>query len=255
MNTGFFCPSRQTRASACRSLAGFQSRSKRMRRFAPTRLRPTPPARVDSRKTKDMGPPRLKLSTRFCRLLAPVDPSRRAVGHDCSEHTRSSRSKHCVELDTMTTRSSTLRASVSSCFTMQILAEASSRCSTSGSTPACRKSSCDGVPSAAASTGALHTLRSAVTISRATAPPLPLDREEMSSLDVSTCSYSCSCTGVSFSSTVVSVLGGRNSLFVADVRRSTYASVSSASLAARLCPISFCSRLASRSRDCMMGMV
>ena len=44
--TNFFCPSLQTRAAACLSLAGFQSPSKRTRRFAPIRLRPQPPAEV-----------------------------------------------------------------------------------------------------------------------------------------------------------------------------------------------------------------
>ena len=51
MLTGLAWPSRQTRAIACASVAGFQSESKSTRWFAPTRLRPAPPAFAERRKT------------------------------------------------------------------------------------------------------------------------------------------------------------------------------------------------------------
>lgn len=41
----------QAQTSTCRSVAGFQSVSKRMRRLAPTRLRPAPPALAESSST------------------------------------------------------------------------------------------------------------------------------------------------------------------------------------------------------------
>ncbi len=54
-----FWPSRQMRAMACRSLAGFQSMSYITRREAPIKFRPTPPALELSRKiparSKDSG--------------------------------------------------------------------------------------------------------------------------------------------------------------------------------------------------------
>jgi hypothetical protein len=44
--TSFFCPKRHARSFACLSVCGFQSGSKRMMRFAPTKFTPTPPVLV-----------------------------------------------------------------------------------------------------------------------------------------------------------------------------------------------------------------
>ena len=50
--TSCFCPMRCARAIACRSICGFQSESKRMTVSALCRLRPRPPARVESMNMK-----------------------------------------------------------------------------------------------------------------------------------------------------------------------------------------------------------
>ena len=95
----FFCPSRQHRAAACLSLAGFQSGSKRMRRFAPMIFKPHPPALLDSRKMK--CPPRrgapelLNSSTICCRLRGCTPPSRRTNFQFCSRHILEKRSIVC----------------------------------------------------------------------------------------------------------------------------------------------------------------
>mmetsp|Transcript_5136 Transcript_5136/g.14415 ORF Transcript_5136/g.14415 Transcript_5136/m.14415 type:complete len:266 (+) Transcript_5136:1548-2345(+) len=75
MKAGFFCPSRQTRAIACSSVAGFQSESNRMRWLAPTRFRPAPPALEESRNTSHA--PQFSASTCCCLSSVDVLPSMR----------------------------------------------------------------------------------------------------------------------------------------------------------------------------------
>ena len=67
-----FCPSRKTRAITCRSHAGFQSGSYSTRRFAATRLKSVPPARVLMRKAASVPPGELKRSTSAWRLPTDV---------------------------------------------------------------------------------------------------------------------------------------------------------------------------------------
>mmetsp|Transcript_4964 Transcript_4964/g.6737 ORF Transcript_4964/g.6737 Transcript_4964/m.6737 type:complete len:202 (+) Transcript_4964:219-824(+) len=99
--TGFFWPSRHTRPIACRSWAGFQSESKRMRRFAPTRLRPAPPALVDSRNTFPRYPALNRL-TRSTRVSVGVFPSRRHVLSPILSQSSLMRSRMRVKPDTTT---------------------------------------------------------------------------------------------------------------------------------------------------------
>ena len=83
----FFWPSRHTLASACWSAAGFQSYlsrvirglpgSNRMRRFAPMRFKPQPPAFELNKKTNSAPSGSLKRSTSFCRLFTFMVPSSR----------------------------------------------------------------------------------------------------------------------------------------------------------------------------------
>mmetsp|Transcript_88276 Transcript_88276/g.189517 ORF Transcript_88276/g.189517 Transcript_88276/m.189517 type:complete len:250 (+) Transcript_88276:41-790(+) len=65
--TSLVWPTRCTRATACLSFCGFQSRSKRTTVSAACRLSPTPPARADSKKTETFGS-RVKRSMRSRRF-------------------------------------------------------------------------------------------------------------------------------------------------------------------------------------------
>mmetsp|Transcript_19270 Transcript_19270/g.65098 ORF Transcript_19270/g.65098 Transcript_19270/m.65098 type:complete len:429 (-) Transcript_19270:553-1839(-) len=106
MCTGFFCPSRQTRAMACSSVAGFQSGSTTTKWLAPTRLMPAPPALAERRNTNAaLPPPRLKPSTMPRRSLVGVAPSRRAVAQSRAAQREATTSKVAVLVDTTTARS------------------------------------------------------------------------------------------------------------------------------------------------------
>ena len=75
--TSFFWPMRCARSCACASIMGFQSLSKMTTVSADARFRPSPPARVDSRKTKAGLDGSLNRAMRRSRSSAAVDPSRR----------------------------------------------------------------------------------------------------------------------------------------------------------------------------------
>mmetsp|Transcript_2581 Transcript_2581/g.7778 ORF Transcript_2581/g.7778 Transcript_2581/m.7778 type:complete len:210 (+) Transcript_2581:821-1450(+) len=106
MKQGFFWPSRQMRAMACRSFAGFQSGSYMTSRLAPMRLRPHPPALEESRKAKALSfSGRLKSCTSFMRLATAIVPSRRCTGQLRWPHIFSMMSSVIVQLEMMTTRS------------------------------------------------------------------------------------------------------------------------------------------------------
>ena len=90
---------------ACLSSAGFQAGSNRMRRLAPTRLRPQPPALDDSRNTNWRRAGSQNCLTKVVRLPTDVDPSRRRQGQPRSLHSTANKSSVWVALDTMTTRS------------------------------------------------------------------------------------------------------------------------------------------------------
>ena len=62
MLTVSFCPIRCARDMAWKSFCGFQSESKMMTVSAVARLMPSPPARVESRKTKSRESGALKWS-------------------------------------------------------------------------------------------------------------------------------------------------------------------------------------------------
>ena len=79
--TGLVWPSRQTRAMACSSCAGFQSGSNRSKRLPPTRFRPQPPARVDNKNTNAFEVLDLKRSTNLGRSAGGVVPSTRSQSH------------------------------------------------------------------------------------------------------------------------------------------------------------------------------
>ena len=73
--TWFFCPILWALACACRSFWGFQSLSNMMTVSAVAKFKPSPPARVDSRKQKSCEPSALKWS-RACFLISPrMEPS------------------------------------------------------------------------------------------------------------------------------------------------------------------------------------
>ena len=79
--TGRAWPSRQTRAMACSSCAGFQSGSNRSKRLPPTRFRPQPPARVLNKNTNAFEVLDLNLSTSLGRSAGGVVPSTRSQSH------------------------------------------------------------------------------------------------------------------------------------------------------------------------------
>eukprot|EP00964_Phaeocystis_antarctica_P050374 scaffold29246_cov66-Phaeocystis_antarctica.AAC.6 len=66
------------RAMACRSFCGFQSESYRIHVSAAVRLMPTPPARVESRKTKVVAPGVQKRSMAAWRASPVTPPSSRS---------------------------------------------------------------------------------------------------------------------------------------------------------------------------------
>ena len=77
MFTVSFWPMRCARLMACRSFCGFQSESKMTTVLAVARLIPSPPARVESRKTKSEEPGWLKWSIACVRRRLSVEPSMR----------------------------------------------------------------------------------------------------------------------------------------------------------------------------------
>mmetsp|Transcript_9560 Transcript_9560/g.24432 ORF Transcript_9560/g.24432 Transcript_9560/m.24432 type:complete len:275 (+) Transcript_9560:1666-2490(+) len=122
--TSFFCPMRCARSMACKSICGFQSLSYSTKWFAPMRLRPAPPARVDNRKTCPC--PLLNASTLLWRSSTPTEPSMRFTDKPlgCSS-SFCMQSRALVDVDTITARSLLAMMASSSPSSTRILPEAS----------------------------------------------------------------------------------------------------------------------------------
>eukprot|EP00962_Isochrysis_galbana_P029435 scaffold9409_cov116-Isochrysis_galbana.AAC.16 len=78
MRTGLAWPIRCTRSIACRSTCGLKSESYSTTVSAEVRVMPSPPARVEQRKTESFEPGALKALMSMVRWTRLVEPSSRA---------------------------------------------------------------------------------------------------------------------------------------------------------------------------------
>mmetsp|Transcript_7253 Transcript_7253/g.16993 ORF Transcript_7253/g.16993 Transcript_7253/m.16993 type:complete len:201 (-) Transcript_7253:947-1549(-) len=168
MRTSRSCPGRCTRAIAWLSGAGFQSQSYSTILLAAGRLKPVPPARVESRKANCSAPERLKLSTSCCRLSVGVLPSSRTQPQPRARNAPCSRSSerwNCAAMTTLSPASWAWRSSLMSTAALPVFSASSVSAGTRGACGARPSSSSPDTPLLQ-----LHRPRSCVMMGSASLP-------------------------------------------------------------------------------------